>query len=162
MKNQAFKHLLLVIVFFISIVLSLLFLNFIIYDVIHYTEPYYRIIGAVDSPLNIFNILWLLVPFYIIYNLLTLAKYLKPFKFNFYLAFLSSLITILLPTQIPTTIANFISGLSIFERLGEIADFIGYLVFYAVQIIEFSLVVFLLVWIFKNQKSNRLRPGRNI
>ena len=66
---------------------------------------------------------------------------------------LSIPVAILIPNNIAMDIANYISGFIIFERLGEGADFIGYLIFYAVQLIQFFLVVLFLAWLFMRFKK---------
>ena len=157
MKNEMVKQIMLISVLLFSITLSLIILDFVITYIVNYTQVYYSAISSVDTKLNIFNILWIFIPLYLIYNFLTLAKYLKPIKYNMFYAFFSIFITIFIPIEIPLTISNYISALPILYGLDEGLVLVAFFIFLVVLMLEFFIILFSLGWLFKKFEKKR-RP----
>lgn len=144
-----------------------LFLSFLISTIIiliiNYIFQYLELptifldLGLEDTIL--FVITFLLIPIYLIYNLVTLIPYFKQIKYNFYFIFLSIFIFIFIPSYIIASISDHISFLLASGKSGiDYADAVegfGIVAFVLLYPLQYILVVLIVGWIFRKYMKKK-------
>ncbi len=145
-----------------SIILSTAIVWFITNYLFQYSEIYLSVLGSSGlEEIILGSFILVLIPLYLLHNLITLIPYLKPIKYNFHFIFLSVLVFMLIPIGITAEIANnigfYLANKSTIpydpSSYTDLVDFFGILSFLIIYPLQYIFVVLIVGGLFKKYKN---------